>query len=263
VFEICAHLFLNCKPERKNWQRTKLFYTFVAAFATESNTENSKHQSEMLLMHSVTELNSSPSSFQCLLVGRMWRVEQEKNSRGRWCSREGCKKLSLKSKWVSSVVLLLLLFRMCSFWISARPNNCLYWCFWWIFSATSVICPDVTLKISYTFFHVQSVPIISYIVAGTSSVVKLQTDMKEKEYATVEMQWGTTFPNWTIQININERNVIQIIILFHIKAVIVPEITEVNLLSDNWQHIFSSYLKFILWHWNWMVVVICRRLEFK
>ena len=132
---------------------------------------------------------------------------------------------------------------MSPFWISARPNNCLCWYFWWIFSATSVICPDVTLKVSYTYFHIHSLPIIwSHIVAGTSSVVKLQTYMK-KECAKVGTQWGITFTTSNIQININERSIIQIIILFHIWAANIPEISVVNLLLGNWQHIFS-YLKF-------------------
>jgi hypothetical protein len=69
-------------------------------------------------------------------------------------------------------------------------------------------------------------------VTGTSSVVKLQTDRK-KECAKVGTQWGTTFTTLNIQININERNIIQIIILFHIWAANIPEISVVNLLSDN------------------------------
>lgn len=136
VFEICARLFLNSKSERKIGKGQNCFTHLLHLLQQESNTENSKHHSEVLLMHSITELNSSPSSCQYLLVERMWRVEQENNSHGKLCSREGCRKWSLKSKWVSSVVLLWLVFRMCPFWISARPSNCLYWYFLWIFSAT-------------------------------------------------------------------------------------------------------------------------------
>jgi hypothetical protein len=81
-------------------------------------------------------------------------------------------------------------------------------------------------------------------VAGTSSVVKLPTDTKETECAKVGTQSGTTFTTLNIQININEMSIIQIIIHFHIWTANIPEISVVNLLSDNWQHIFCSYLKF-------------------
>jgi hypothetical protein len=179
VCEICAHLFLSSKSERKIGTGQNCFTHLLPLLQQESNTEISKHHSEVSLMHSVTELNPLPSSFQYLLVERMWRVEQEKNSHGKWLSLEGCRRWSLKSKWVSSVVLLWLVFRLCPPWISARPNNCLYWYFLWIFPATSVICPDVTLKISYTYLHFHSLPLMwSYIVACTSSVVKLQTQRR-------------------------------------------------------------------------------------
>jgi hypothetical protein len=56
-------------------------------------------------------------------------------------------------------------------------------------------------------------------VAGTSSIVKLH--------------WGTTFTALNIEMNINERSVIHIIIIFYIGAAIIPEISVVNLLSDN------------------------------
>jgi len=79
VCEICEHLFLNSKSERKIGKGQNCFTHSLQLLQQESNIENSKHHSEVLLMHSITELNSSPSSFQYLFVERMWKVEQEKS----------------------------------------------------------------------------------------------------------------------------------------------------------------------------------------
>jgi hypothetical protein len=71
VFEICAHLFLKSKSERKIGKGQNCFTHLLQLLPQESNTENSKYHSEVLLMHNIMEINSSPSSFQYLLVGRM------------------------------------------------------------------------------------------------------------------------------------------------------------------------------------------------
>jgi len=70
VFEICARLFLNSKSEREIGKGQNCFTNFCS-FSNKKVTENPKHHTEVLFMHSIMDLNSSPSSFQYLLVQKM------------------------------------------------------------------------------------------------------------------------------------------------------------------------------------------------